>query len=510
MTMKMHLSKSIHELTEQKKEKPALYKALADFSGVDTLTREQRDYCEKKITGYLDQINHFYETPNNYIFIASLLANKFSVQLGITYLRKIIPLILKPDLRHQLFWYLVRLDFIHGGDSTSNLFSAYLDMANAWKFDIPTINYSSNFDCVILTSQLLADRHAPTADTFGYFKILRNSGFNPLIINTLELPRHCSLPLINPFIANSSIYPPGLAKKQLDGIEISIFTPDLDMPNPTGLGKICAVISRMQPKFIMCVGGYSILQERIGAEYQVIIMPLSNDLSLSQTCTSVLTRKLDDNDRKLLARFSIDESRILEGCPYNYELPVVEAVNYEREQFALTCDDFIACVVGNRLDQELDNNFILFLKNVIDLGKNIKLLFVGALSPQVQARLHSMLPDTSTRFLHYCPDLVNLYKICDLYINPPRKGGGSSAAYCLAAGVPVFSTRYGDVSYLLPDCFLMDTLDEMHLAIRGLLVTVDRQPIRTVAADSFSKISNRADMVHQILNKVGVVDEKPV
>jgi len=115
------------------------------------------------------------------------------------------------------------------------------------------------------------------------------------------------------------------------------------------------------------------------------------------------------------------------------------------------------------------------------------------------------LTEHSVRFLHYSPDLVSVYKICDLYANPPRKGGGTSAAYCLAARVPVFSIRYGDVANILPDSFLMDSLDEMLVAIRGMLMSHDREAVKILAGYAFSKISNRTVIMSTILKQVGLV-----
>jgi len=503
--MKMHLSKAINELTELKKEKPSLQKALAEFSEIEEIPEEQKEYCQKKIIGYLNNIDHFLNTPNNYIFAASLLANNFSTQLGVSYLAKIIRMIPEPDLRHQLFWNMVRLNFTHDGVSKAEIFSAYLDMANSWKFDIPQINYSADFDCIILTSQLLSTKHAPTADTFSYYKILKKLNFKPLIINTDELPKRCGLPLINYIIANASISPIGLSWTQIDDVEIAIFTPGLDMPNPIGLGLISAIVSRVKPKFIISVANYSILQERLGAEYPLIIMPPSIEFTPSQTCTSVLFRKLSEPDRALIEQFSIDDSRILDGYTYNYELALVETVEYTRQQFALTLDDFVVCIVGNRLDDELDKKFIQFLSDVTKLGNNVKLFFVGSISPQTKAELKLSLTEHSVRFLHYSPDLVSVYKICDLYANPPRKGGGTSAAYCLAARVPVFSIRYGDVANILPDSFLMDSLDEMLVAIRGMLMSHDREAVKILAGYAFSKISNRTVIMSTILKQVGLV-----
>ena len=57
-------------------------------------------------------------------------------------------------------------------------------------------------------------------------------------------------------------------------------------------------------------------------------------------------------------------------------------------------------------------------------------------------------------------------KVIDLYLNPPREGGGTSALYAMAAGKPVVTVNYGDVFKNCGDEFAVENLAEMYECIK--------------------------------------------
>jgi len=122
----------------------------------------------------------------------------------------------------------------------------------------------------------------------------------------------------------------------------------------------------------------------------------------------------------------------------------------------------------------------------------------------VQSTLKAALRPEVFRHLAFSSDLPGLFGICDLYLNPPRLGGGSSAAFALASGVPVFSLAFGDVANILPDPFVMSSPADMLAAIRTLLLTADRAAVRDLARASFVTISDRTGMVSDLLRRIGV------
>ncbi|MNN40462.1 Glycosyl transferases group 1 [compost metagenome] len=69
-------------------------------------------------------------------------------------------------------------------------------------------------------------------------------------------------------------------------------------------------------------------------------------------------------------------------------------------------------------------------------------------------------------FIGYQKDLSAVYTMCDIYLNPPRSGGGTSAAEALYMGVPVLTYPLGDVSYIARERNYINSMDEVGSFLR--------------------------------------------
>ena len=58
-------------------------------------------------------------------------------------------------------------------------------------------------------------------------------------------------------------------------------------------------------------------------------------------------------------------------------------------------------------------------------------------------------------------DALAIYSLCDLYLNPIRLGGGTSAAESMSEGVPVLTTDLGDVALEVEDAYKVKDYEEM-------------------------------------------------
>ena len=63
--------------------------------------------------------------------------------------------------------------------------------------------------------------------------------------------------------------------------------------------------------------------------------------------------------------------------------------------------------------------------------------------------------------IEYTDKLLAVCDLTDLYINPPRKGGGTSAIYAMAAGKPVVTLKYRDVYENCGEEFSADNIEMM-------------------------------------------------
>lgn len=58
-------------------------------------------------------------------------------------------------------------------------------------------------------------------------------------------------------------------------------------------------------------------------------------------------------------------------------------------------------------------------------------------------------------------DALAIYSLCDLYLNPIRLSGGTSAAESMSEGVPVLTTDLGDVALEVEDAYKVKDYEEM-------------------------------------------------
>jgi len=130
----------------------------------------------------------------------------------------------------------------------------------------------------------------------------------------------------------------------------------------------------------------------------------------------------------------------LQHCPYILMTPdeKVNAKAYLGRDY-----DFVMVTVGARLDLELEEDYVdAVLKLLADHGENLCWLIIGnAIEGRIISKAAKFGVENQIVFKKYEKNLRAAYSICDLYINPPRTGGGISIAYAVYCNVPaiVFS-----------------------------------------------------------------------
>lgn len=112
-----------------------------------------------------------------------------------------------------------------------------------------------------------------------------------------------------------------------------------------------------------------------------------------------------------------------------------------REDLQIEEDAFVLITVGNRLQYEIKDDFVNAVCDVL-VRNNFVWILVGCSCLQyVSENYQNMLEKKKIRFVSYEEDLCALYKICDVYLNPQRVGGGTSVAWAMFEKLPVLTIR---------------------------------------------------------------------
>jgi hypothetical protein len=111
-----------------------------------------------------------------------------------------------------------------------------------------------------------------------------------------------------------------------------------------------------------------------------------------------------------------------------------------RQELALPEESLILISVGYRLDIEIGGAWAGRMIDLLRDNPQVIWLLVGDKNTMPPALEHA--PPRQVRAFCGRNDIPALFQCCDIYINPPRMGGGFSVAEAMAEGLPVVT--YGD------------------------------------------------------------------
>jgi hypothetical protein len=148
-------------------------------------------------------------------------------------------------------------------------------------------------------------------------------------------------------------------------------------------------------------------------------------------------------------------------------------VNYEnRSMYGIAEDAFLIVMIGNRLEFDLTLNFKSVLKSMFELDQKIEILLIGKY-PEYQQYFSDEIFADRIHNIEYHNHLTEVLGIADLYLNPPRTGGGTSALISLYSGVPVITLPEGDVAGNVGGDFICADEQDMINTVRRYLTDKD-------------------------------------
>jgi glycosyltransferase involved in cell wall biosynthesis len=100
------------------------------------------------------------------------------------------------------------------------------------------------------------------------------------------------------------------------------------------------------------------------------------------------------------------------------------------------------------------------------VGKNVVVFVIGKYdSYEMNMEKHSDLKEY-VYYNGFSGDILSRIELCDLYLNPLRKGGGTSAVEAMYKGKPVVTIAYGDVAGIVGEDFCCADYSEMEKEIK--------------------------------------------
>lgn len=125
--------------------------------------------------------------------------------------------------------------------------------------------------------------------------------------------------------------------------------------------------------------------------------------------------------------------------PYRIALKPIGAP-LARVDIGVADDACVLVTAGHRLPDEINGEWADRMIEVLRLNPDVAWLLVGGSGTVPDALKHA--PASQLHVLPNHADLRSVYRCCDIYVNPPRMGGGFSVAEAMAEGLPVLA--FGD------------------------------------------------------------------
>lgn len=313
---------------------------------------------------------------------------------------------------------------------------------------------------LVITEQYLAIQHGPTKTALDRCKILmENMGKEVLLLNTMEcMTRVGAIPFYNAAQANCIEELMWQKSQTWKGTEVPYFQCGNNMPDIEELDGLLSAIREEAPAYIVSIGDTSVLANLANKMVPAICVGLApSELGYTTLKYQTVSRKLTDRDKQMLTAVGFDESHVMESIFTSGLKLQTETVG--RADYGISAEKFIMVVVGARLDDEVTDEFLQMIEGI--LREDMVIAFLGIFRNYEMTL--SRFPELKKQCINlgYCNDILSRMEICDLYINPTRKGGGTSCVEAMFKGIPVVSVNFGDVSVNVGEDFCVEDYRQM-------------------------------------------------
>lgn len=144
-----------------------------------------------------------------------------------------------------------------------------------------------------------------------------------------------------------------------------------------------------------------------------------------------------------------------------------------RAEFGLSETAVIWITAGFRLEHEIRGEWASRMLQMLSRYPQVVWLLAGGEGKLPQALLQA--PPRQVRALATRNDLPGIFQNCDIYVNPPRMGGGFSVAEAMAEGLPVTTFSGSDGGDKVGELALPD----MHAYMERLALLTEDSDLRT-------------------------------
>jgi len=309
---------------------------------------------------------------------------------------------------------------------------------------------------VIFTDQFLSVKHAPSIRLLDYAYTLKKYYVDEVVIINSAMthyypPDYLSCGYLMSFM---DTYSP-ITSLGYNELEFPFYQTECIMPEISEMAMLVATVRFMEPSMVIGLGQCNVVADLCRGFSKTINMPCTTEIPVSTSNYLILHREIEERDNELLKYLGKKQMVIPVGY-FNYILHDQICENLDA---AIKTDAFNLAVVGNRLDDEIDKEFLNMLDTFLAIYQDAYVYFVGSYLHKMNIECLS----NSNRFvlLGQRDDVCSVLKQMNVYVQPNRRGGGRSAFESMKMGIPIITTDFGDTKYVSHSAFVVDDYNAM-------------------------------------------------
>ncbi len=377
-----------------------------------------------------------------------------------------------------------------------NLINILKDRLQAM-IDVPAVNVIPNERnsnrVVIITEQILPDSHAPSHMVYTLCDVLQNKlGYEVLLAVAAERSNSvaaCADVFFDIYMTNYNDNLWGLHDVTYrDDLTIRTLQFHVSADTLNEVRQAYDYIREFNPMYVWNVGDPHIFAELFRGITTLVSLPINAGLPVSNA--PILVRYMRHPEQE------IEESALSRGqkvLDMSWHTPLGDIKATDRKTLGISEDRFLIAVMGNRLDTEIDDDFINIMRKSISMNPCITYVIIGNCT--IDFSLSGI--EDNVQILGYRAEYLSDLKMCDICVNPRRRGGGGASA-AVRLGTPVITLDDCDVAGAIDDnAFVCDRYEDFPELID-----------RYVNDDEYmNQQSERCKMIHEYRESFDITDE---
>jgi glycosyltransferase involved in cell wall biosynthesis len=352
--------------------------------------------------------------------------------------------------------------------------------------DIVPVEKRNNRAVVFFISQFLNEAHGPTKTILDRCEVMaQQMGAECVIINTGEFCLRAGyIPFFAPYFAN---YAPALCdieRVAYRGREYPFMQCSDRMPNAVELARVVERVREINPYCIFMIGGGSICADLCSNYYPLItVATVPSGIGVTEGQFLLKGKPVTAADREYVHRLGYSPE-YLQYCPFTWSMNPQRG-HFSREEFGIPQDAFTMLIVGARLDDEVTEEFIgQVLLPALEGGAFA--VFMGTFDGYSQKCAQYPLLGECSVYVGFIGDVLAVNEICDIYVNPRRRGGGGSVVEAMAKSLVPVTLDYGDVALGAGEEFCVSDYD--HMVQRILRLKDDAAYYQSMADKAYQRM----------------------